>query len=181
MKFEYTHSVSFSQLMTIQMELSRTQFPKNATLSPLLITSLILSVCVFGFAVPSIYLASLVNEKFGSILGFACGAFIGFYVYNKFAEPLVTRLSAKQAKNAEDIFTSTYKINRNGIEVHEKGRFTKIEWSAITSVVQTENYISFLCKGLFYYIKRDKIGDESAQTHLINQCTQWLESAKQIS
>lgn len=179
MKFEYTHEFEIDSLLKAQGELSQNLYSSRIRW----LSIALLSFCAIITIVTPTIIFTLVAEFFlGQELksiGTLIGLILGLCVYGKWGVSFIDDyvFNKRQVDLGED-FVSDYTFTESGIIVIETGRHTEIKWSAISSLEQTPSYIGLLCKGLFYYLPREVIGDTASQNQFISQCQLWMENAK---
>jgi len=179
MKFEYTHNFEIDRMIKVQTELCNLLYSRKTKLMSLLLILFGAFVSIFGVSISLGLLAGLLGAGRYDGVGNIIGIFMGAMIYLKVILPRINGYFYKRQKvSLGETYISNYIFKKTGIQVKEEGRVTSIEWSAISSLEETKGYIGLLCRGLFYYLPRETIGDGADQNKFILQCKQWMEEAK---
>jgi hypothetical protein len=179
MKFEYTHQFETETMLKAQTELCSLLYSKKVQWLSLLSILAGAMIAIFGMSVLFGFITRLIGFSRFDGVAMIIGIIIGALLHLKL---IVPRINAyfynKRRVEIGGTFVSNYTFDETGIVVIEDGRRTEIDWSAISSVEQTNNYIGLLCLGLFYYLPRGVIGDQVEQDKFISKCSEWVKTAK---
>ena len=102
--------------------------------------------------------------------------------YNLMTRVITPKLNAyflKYARYELDFeFLSKATISDQGLLFDEGDRQTHIAWSAVGGVFKTRDFLVFYCRGLFYNVPLEDVGDADMQEELLLACKGWCRSAR---
>lgn len=178
MEFNYIIAHSVKQYVQFQTQASRAAYPVWVTG---FVYSMI-GISVGGLTYVLFYLFNFalsylnIAQPFISIL-FAVG--LAIQLSTRVIIPKLNKYLIKFARfDVDHEFTSRFHINVDGLLIDETDRQTRIAWSAIGGVFQTKDFIVFYCRGLFYNVPLEHVGDQEGQQALLEQCKTWQIAAQ---
>jgi hypothetical protein len=177
-EFNYIIAHSVKQYVRFQTQASRAAYPGWVTG----FVYAMIGISVGGLTYGLFYLFSFalsylnIDQPLISIL-IAVG--LAIQLSTRLIIPNLNKYLIKFARfDVDHEFTSRFHIDAQGLMIDETDRQTQIAWSAIGGVFQTKDFIVFYCRGLFYNVPHEHVGDQEAQQALLERCKVWQTAAQ---